>query len=502
MLVVDEAAADPEVALERNRGRVGALRAAGHLLGQSPERPEGPQLRRVRGAEQVVDAGFLVGRAEQLRIDALLDLAVLALGSKDRRRVDRLRPGELRRRRRGRVALNVVGVALAQEVQRLGDAGRVVTDPVDLRAEMDGRAGSDEPLVTQPHDRHLLGQPSFLVSLPCRDQPVLAEHGGLEPLRSNIFLPASLDDRVEDGRPPVLRRRARLDLQHGRWPLREREAVVAGVPDVRDVDGLGRVVVRVPVLPVEERVLGERGRARGGDGGDDDERPGGQRGAETAQRPPPERHDRHQHARQEERAAQEVVARKQRPGPAHADDEPDRGETRPPRRRREPDPEREGEERDQEHAVHARMRARVERHLHVVEVEEAAPEAREDPAGEAPAEGELERAGGGDQRNRHAAAGARHERRQKRQRDHERRLRRAGAVLEPQPAPGEQGRRERPDQQRPRHGRPPRPPPRRAVPPGRRRCAARPWPPRPPGAAAAPGSARAERRRSSPCRPG
>ena len=90
------------------------------------------------------------------------------------------------------------------------------------------------------------------------------------------------------------------------------------------------------------------------------------------------------------------MARKQRAGPAHADDEPDRSETRTPRRRRERDPEREGKERDQEHAVHARMRARVERHLHVVEVEEAAPEAREDPAGEAPAEGELERARGGD----------------------------------------------------------------------------------------------------------
>jgi hypothetical protein len=238
----------------------------------------------VRGAEQVLDAPPPLAGAEERRVDAFLDAAIVAIWSENGPGVDRLRPGELGRRRRRRIALNVIGFAAARQPECSGDATRVVVDLSEpsWRVEAGGRACSDQVGVAQGLDRHRLGQPEHPVRLPGANEPVLGQHGGLEGLQGWIFDPVTGDDRVEHGGPPILRRRAGLDPQHRRRLAPEREAVVVGVPDVGHVDRLGRTVVRVPLLPVEEGVLREGRRARGRHGRDEDERARGESGADPA----------------------------------------------------------------------------------------------------------------------------------------------------------------------------------------------------------------------------
>ena len=152
----------------------------------------------------------------------------------------------------------------------------------------------------------------------------------------------------------------------------------------------------------------------------------------------------------------------QRGGPARSDEQDEARRERAPRRDRERQHEREAEDRGEDRAAHLEVHTRVERRLHVVEVEEAVPEARSDRAGEVPRvhgrhlEGEP-RAEDGGHEDRGDAGGARtDERGQERERgDADRPERLVERALEPEPRGGnDDGRHDR-DRERPRQHAPP-----------------------------------------------
>ena len=332
--------------------------------------------------------------AEQPRVDARLHLAVLVARRDDRTGVDRLRGSELARRRARRVAPDVVAVPARQRVVGERNPRRVVRDAADAGTwcELHGDAPSREVLVAKRFDRHVLLLPATVAQLARRNEAGLAErHRRVAGLGRDLLEPDPVLDRVQHRHAPVVRLRPGLHAHDGRRLAAEGEAAVVRVPDVGDVDRLGGLGVQVPVLPVEEGALGECGRARRGERRQNDQRARRERGAEAAHRAVPEQDHRAEHRHQQHRPAQQVVAGQQRPRPADADDERHRSQARPAGGDRQRKGEREGEQREQQDAVHPRMRRRVERHLVVVELEEAVAEPGEHPRRAAPRRGRARR---------------------------------------------------------------------------------------------------------------
>ena len=271
MLVVDEAAPEPEPALERDRGRVGAPGSSRHLLCEIREPQVGPGFRRAGVVgEEVVQELCPTWSAEQLRVHPGLNLAILPLVAGDRLRIHRLRTGELSGSRCRREAVRDVGLAARQRIERHGDAARVVVDATGQPrpdVELDRHAATDEMLVVQPFDSNGLAGPERDEACFLGNQALFAE--ARDRLGDRVLDPLAILDGLENGGAPVLRCRPRRDLQDGHRLAAEGQAVVLRVPDVADVDRLGRVVVGIPLLPVQKRALRERGRARGRQGRDE-----------------------------------------------------------------------------------------------------------------------------------------------------------------------------------------------------------------------------------------
>ena len=285
MLVVDEAAAEAEPLLERDRRGVRAARAAGHVLGErlpaartaaagrparsassgSARRPRGPACRTASGRRAAPPRGT-------------------------RRPARRSGPSRSASRRRAAPASGSARSSRRRSCRRARAACSAIATPV----------GSYETLPTPPPGAKRTGtlppgsrwsrrasivtccssQPS-LPQLARRDEPGLAErHRRVAELGRDLLEPGPVLDGVQHRDAPVVRLRPGLHAHDGRRLAVEGEPAVARVPDVGDVDRLRGLRVRVPVLPVEEGALGERGRARRGERRQHDQRARGERGAE------------------------------------------------------------------------------------------------------------------------------------------------------------------------------------------------------------------------------
>ena len=242
MLVVDEPAPEPEPPLERNSGRVGALGAAGDLLGQSPQRPVGPQLRRVGGSR--------TGR----RCWSSGQVSRTAPG----RHPSRPRDTCARERRSGRgrsasTAPTAPESATASSSER--DSCRLGAGDTEPRRCRSGRSrpGRSARCRTGPAcwlrrgDGHAVPRPSRSGAA---DRDLSSCRAGMSP--SSPSTEGSNPCRAGSSssqRPPftALRTVARqycgvgpaVDPQDGHRLAAERQAVVLRVPDVADVDRLG-----------------------------------------------------------------------------------------------------------------------------------------------------------------------------------------------------------------------------------------------------------------------
>ena len=184
-------------------------------------------------------------------------------------------------------------------------------------------------------------------------------------------------EAVEHGRAPVHRPAGRLDRQDSCDLLREAHAVVVRVPDITDADRLLRTRVEIPLLPVEERVLRDRGGARQGEGTEDHH--GSGTDCEAARTLGQSREQQQRDGQDDDAAAELAASGEERRRPTRAHQKCDHRRHGPARADRESDRQGEREDRDQDDLVHAVKLARVEREPVVIEVEEAALEAHARP---------------------------------------------------------------------------------------------------------------------------
>ena len=237
------------------------------------------------------------------------------------------------------------------------------------------------------------------------------------------------------------------------------EAAEIRVPDVLHGHGLGRLRVEVPALPVQDLAARDRGGRGRGESRQDDPAADERRDGEPP-RPegPAEGDDEREHDRKQGDAAQQVVgARQQRRRPAGGHDHRHRGEHRLARGDRHRHRDAGGVEGNEDHALHPRVRDRGERQPDVVELEEAAAEAAEQPdrVDDPDAERRMQRQHRGRERRDRPPAWPWQERRRDRERNQPERRRGACVRLpEPQPAPGKQRRGPREEGGGPSHPRP------------------------------------------------
>jgi hypothetical protein len=219
-----------------------------------------------------------------------------------------------------------------------------------------------------------------------RQQWIVCEHvarriswrrGGL--LRQKRLFPRVVDERVECGCPPVDGLLVvRLDGEDPRPLLREVDSPVVRLPDVLDADrrpGLGR---EIPVLPVEELGLGDAVPARGDERGHRERRADEDLWCATARGRPEARDERERSGKDEHTSTEVVVPGEDRRRPARAGHEHEAREQRTARGDGQRRQRREDEDCEQDDPVHEAMRRGVERHEHVVEVEEPSAGAAQD----------------------------------------------------------------------------------------------------------------------------